>query len=202
MTKAIDNTKAMRDKQKNEIKARAEIIERTLKEFSQNNVKHKDQTSICKALALAITKDQGKPCSYTSIARNKIYRSLVERHMEENGYLKAQPPKAIENKVLALELEISSSQSEIKTLTGMLQKCQSELALLKHNNSPLAVNLKPTNDGANKAFRIINFMIKKFDLNIDRNPDIVSDSLDGSKLFDRKQLPEFFEWLDEYNDDI
>jgi len=188
-------TKAMHAKQNREIRARADVIEKALNEMSKAKVKPENRTAISRLLAEKITEVEGKPCSNTTILRNKIYSSLIDRFMSENKYVVTQEKKKIQNNLLSAQLEIRDLRKENNQLKRLLEKSHSDMSLLEHNVKNVSLRTAPYDDSSDRFCRVIKMLLKNLDALVDKELLVVKDSFDDSLLFDQNSLPEYFEWI-------
>jgi hypothetical protein len=201
MTEKKDNTKAMLDKQIFEVKARVKIIESSLDELKLNKLKPKNRTAISKFLADRISKNEGKTCSYTTILRNRTYNSCIDKFMKELRYEEKVEGRNLESRLLSAQLEIRKLREECILLNRMLKKSLSDITFLEQSTNPIgkkAIN-KILKEPPQDAFRVIQTLLKKLDLFPDQDLGIVIDEYDGTTVFSKENLPEYFKWLKDNN---
>ncbi|MDX1751098.1 MAG: hypothetical protein R3271_12335 [Methylophaga sp.] len=199
MSNSSRKTEAMHAKQNSEIRVRAEIIEKALIELSKAKVKPENRTAISRVLAEKLTEVEGKPCSNTTILRSKVYSSLIDKFMSENGYFVTQEKREIQNNLLSAQLEIRELRKENIQLNRLLEKSLSDLALFEHDARNVSTRSVPVDDTAERFCRVIQMLLEKLSANIDKELRVVTDSYDHSVLFDQSLLPEYFEQMNKHS---
>lgn len=197
MTSKVNKAQAMLEKQKREVRVRANIIGSFLEELKSNKLTPRNRTAISKILADRVSKAEGRVCSYTTILRNETYKSLIDGFMKHCGYAEQLEKKDIQRNLLSAQLEIRELRKECAQLMKLLKKSQSDIALLEYSTNPMGKrNPKPcANDASENAFKVIRILLNKLELVPDHQLGVVVDEYDGSIVFNKESLPAYFEWL-------
>jgi len=105
------------------------IITEQITIYKKQRVKFKNITEMCEVIAQQITKKEGKPCSTSTIIRNKKYKELLEDYYYSQEGVKR--PGEITN--LIAELSASNVERENLRLKQYITSLEKELDNIKNN---------------------------------------------------------------------
>lgn len=204
MSNKAKRGEAMRKHNDEVVKKRLLLIERILTRMEKGCIKPKNLTAISEYVAAEVADKTGTPCSAGTLRRNEDYRGHIDKFMQKMGYAEA-PELKLQDSKLQLQLEIrrlmkvnKALETENKALETSLSQAYADQAQLEYTLHDAKIEKIDSDQPApldeSVYFSVLLRILSKVGIDtIDTVNGMVIDDLTDHCLFDKYELPRFFE---------
>ena len=184
---------------------RANRIREIISGLETGKAKFKNITALSKHVASVLAKQEGSPCSPVTLRRNEVYRAQLEAFCKDGGVQKMSHRSdseiiSLQLKIRDLGIENRNIVEENKNLVSVIASLKESELLLEHQSILEAVDQVQLvgelyTDKEAQLYSIIMQLMKIADgIEIDSALGVVTDAVGEREVFNRSQIPGFFDW--------
>lgn len=180
--------------QEKNVADREKAIAKYLSVLKRTKAKYQYVTNLAEAVAEHISQLEGKPCSSTTILRNKRYKAQLLSFLANQSGSSVVPPEAITDDrakavLISLQLELRNIRDENERLKAYAQELDGELDRLRGPLGVMRLSAKSDNGGGdnNEVERLQNDLAsvcKALWLLLEHFKDIMSADYEAKRILD------------------